>query len=191
MSAFSTFSGSSRRPRNVNLSGQRTNPWASSGWSPSNTGASKSVAQAQAEREKRHRDRQELNAASRLQRVWRGHKDRQITKQARREDYDALYYDQSPVCAPSSSRVQLALPLLLTLFDSSRQDDHRRLDLFVQDITTSGSITTLFDQLTPTSTVWNRLAELLIKALEKYGAQSYLNLELPCFKRPTRLTSTF
>ena len=170
MSAFSTFSGSSRKPRNVNLSGQPTNPWGGSGWSTSNTGSSKFVAQAQAEREKRHRERQELNAASRLQRVWRGHKVRQLVKQRRRQDYDALYSQSTPGDSPY--RVQLAFPLLLALFDSSRQDDHRRLDLFTQDIASSCPISTLLDEFPANSTIVSRLAELLVKALEKYVTYS-------------------
>lgn len=165
MSAFSTFSGSSRKPRNVNLSGQSTNPWATSSWSPSNAGTSKSVAQAQAEREKRHRDRQELNAASRLQRLWRGHRDRQLVKQRRREDYDTLYSQLAP--HSPLNRIHLAFPLMLALFDPSRQDDHRRLDLFVQDLVSSDSATSLSQQTTSTS--WDRLAQLLVRAMEKYS----------------------
>ncbi|RYP62392.1 hypothetical protein DL771_009764 [Monosporascus sp. 5C6A] len=114
MSAFSTFSGSSKKPRNVNLSGQRTNPWAATSWSPSSSGASKSVAQAQAEREKRHRERQELNAATRLQRLWRGHRDRQLVKQRCREDFDTLF--NQPV--PHSPRpVSSSQPILSLLVD--------------------------------------------------------------------------
>lgn len=165
MSAFSTFSGSSRKPRNVNLSGQRTNPWATSSWSPSNAGTSKSVAQAQAEREKRHRDRQELNAAARLQRLWRGHRDRQLVKQRHREDYDALYDQSAPHNPPN--RLHLAFPLILALFDSSRQDDHRRLELFVQDLESSGFALDIPQQTASTS--WDRLARLLVRAMEKYG----------------------
>lgn len=168
MSAFSTFSGSSRRPRNVNLSGQRSNPWATSSWSPSSAGASKSVAQAQAEREKRHRDRQELNAAMKLQRLWRGHRDRQVVKQRHRGDYDALY--SQPVPNNLRDRVHLAFPLILALFDASRQDDQHRLDLFVQDLASSASLSEI-PQIS-SSTVWDRLAQLLVKAMERYGINS-------------------
>ncbi len=168
MSAFSTFSGSSRKPRNVNLSGQRINPWAASGWSSSSSGASKSVAQAQAEREKRHRDRQELNAATRLQRLWRGHKVRQLVKQRHREDYDALYIQSAPTSP--RSRVYLVFPLLLALFDPSRQDDHHRLDLFVQDLTSSNFVSDVSQQ--PNSSVWDRLARLLVRAMEKYSTNT-------------------
>ncbi|RYP76986.1 hypothetical protein DL769_003521 [Monosporascus sp. CRB-8-3] len=182
MSAFSTFSGSSKKPRNVNLSGQRTNPWAATSWSPSSSGASKSVAQAQAEREKRHRERQELNAATRLQRLWRGHRDRQLVKQRCREDFDALF--NQPVPHSPSSRVDLAFPLLLALFDPSRHDDQHRLDLLVQDLAGTGSVSTASKQTA--STAWDRLAQLLVRALEKRPAsssQAILSLLVDIVKR--------
>ncbi|KAI8965333.1 hypothetical protein F5Y11DRAFT_344493 [Daldinia sp. FL1419] len=169
---FPTFTGTSRRPRNVNLSGQRNaNPWATSSWSPSGSGASKTVAQAQVEREKRQRERDELNAAKRLQRVWRGCKDRQSLKQICREDFDALYHrtlDYDP-----STRVIAAFPLIRILFDPSRADDQKRLDLLVQDLVGLNSASSL-DHISPNS--WDRLAVLIVRALEGRPVSSSLNL---------------
>ncbi|KAI1410473.1 hypothetical protein F5Y13DRAFT_74601 [Hypoxylon sp. FL1857] len=161
---FPTFTGTSRRPRNVNLSGQRnTNPWAASSWSPSASGASKTVAQAQAERERRQKERDELNAARKLQRVWRGHKGRLSFKQTCREEYDALY--SRPIDNGSSSRVISALRLLLMLFDPSQADDQRRLDLFIVDLGRLGPAPSNFDLFSPSS--WDRLAQLIVGALER------------------------
>ncbi|OTA61559.1 hypothetical protein K449DRAFT_406010 [Hypoxylon sp. EC38] len=166
---FPTFTGTSRRPRNVNLSGQRnTNPWAASSWSPSASGASKTVAQAQAERERRQKERDELNAAKRLQRAWRGHRERQSLKRACREEYDALY--SQPIDGHSSSRVISALRLLLVLFDPSQADDQRRLDLFIEDLGRLGSTPSNFDLFSPNS--WDRLARLIVGALERRPASS-------------------
>ncbi|KAF4476898.1 putative E3 ubiquitin protein ligase [Colletotrichum fructicola Nara gc5] len=54
---FPTFTGNSRRPRNVNLSGQNLNPFAATSWTPSaGSGASKTVSNAQAERAQRQQD---------------------------------------------------------------------------------------------------------------------------------------
>ncbi|KAI1768636.1 hypothetical protein GGR53DRAFT_477811 [Hypoxylon sp. FL1150] len=165
---FPTFSGSSRRPRNVNLSGQRsTNPWASGA-----SGASKSVAQAQAEREKRQRERDELNAAKRLQRVWRGYKGRQSFKQTCRERYDALYGQQTDY--DHSQRMTSTLPLLLLLFDPVHTEDQHRLDLFVQDLATLKSDPTNFGLFDPNS--WDRFAQLVVGALERRPASSSQNL---------------
>lgn len=161
---FPTFTGTSRRPRNVNLSGQRnTNPWAAPSWSPSGSGASKTVAQAQVERERRQRDRDELNAAKRLQRVWRGYKDRQSFKQTCREEFDALY--NQPLNHDIPTRVISALPLIHILFDPVRADDQKRLDLLVQDLTSLNSASNL-DLFSPNS--WDRLAVLIVRALEGY-----------------------
>ncbi|KAI1374401.1 hypothetical protein F4677DRAFT_166501 [Hypoxylon crocopeplum] len=166
---FPTFSGSSRRPRNVNLSGQRnTNPWATSSWAPSGSGASKTVAQAQAEREKRQRERDELNAARKLQRIWRGHKDRQDFKRACRQEYDALY--SQPTFQGPSSRVTGALPLLIALFNPAEVDDQRRLDLFIQDLAGLGQAPSNFDLFSSSS--WDRLARLLVGALKRRQASS-------------------
>ncbi|KAI1208169.1 uncharacterized protein F4807DRAFT_431838 [Annulohypoxylon truncatum] len=182
---FPTFTGNSRRPRNVNMSGQRnTNPWATatSSWPQPTSGASKTVAQAQAEREKRQKERDELNAAKRIQRVWRGHKDRWGFKQTCREKYDALY--KQPVEHDLSGRVVAALPLLLVLFDPAQVDDQRRLDLFIHDLVSLGPAPSNFDLFSPRS--WDRLAELIVKSLEKRQAgssQAHLSILVDIVKR--------
>ncbi|KAI1451269.1 hypothetical protein F4805DRAFT_121801 [Annulohypoxylon moriforme] len=180
---FPTFTGNSRRPRNVNMSGQRnTNPWATSSWSQPASGASKTVAQAQAEREKRQKEREELNAAKRLQRVWRGHKGRRSFKQACREEYDALYCKS--MGHDLLDRVISALPLLLVLFDPVQTNDQRRLDLFIHDLVNLGPTPSNFNLFTPRS--WDRLAELIVRALEKRpidSSQAHLSILVGIVKR--------
>lgn len=178
---FTTFTGSSRRPRNVNLSGQRnTNPWANSTWGPAGpapSGASKSVAQAQADREKRQREREELAAAKKLQRVWRGHRQRREAKVLRCQRWDKLY--QGPGSAPSHGdgdgdtamsdghstsdpeRAKEAFPLLLALFNPSETDDQQRLDQWARDMVD-------LDSCQLEEYQWGKLAGLLVTALEKY-----------------------
>ncbi|KAI1502153.1 hypothetical protein F5X99DRAFT_168959 [Biscogniauxia marginata] len=186
---FPTFTGSSRRPRNVNLSGQRTtNPWATSGWSPANSGASQTVANAQAEREKRQRERDELAASKRIQRIWRGHKERQSVKARCRAEYDALY---SPAnIHPTNNRISSALPLLLVFFDAIRLDDQQRLDIFAQELLDPTSRSTTHDPFQSGS--WNRLASLLIGALKKRrtdSSQTLLGLLVDIIKRrPASIT---
>lgn len=124
---FPTFTGSSRRPRNVNLSGQKNvNPFAVA---PSG-GTSKSVADAQAERRQRQQERERLKAAQDIQRTWRGHRVRRNVKSSRRQAFDDLYRTTSS----SEQRLVVAFPLLLSLFDSKRDDDFERLAMFVQDL---------------------------------------------------------
>lgn len=167
---FPTFTGSSRRPRNVNLSGQRnTNPWASSSRTPAQSGVSKTIAQAQVERERRHREREELAASKRLQRVWRGHRDRRRLRDLRRHEYDAVY--RHPILPENSrQRILQAYPLLFAILVPTSSDDQRRLDLFVSDLLAlapSPSRPIDFSILNDLS--WDRLARLFVNALEKYG----------------------
>lgn len=160
---FPTFTGNSRRPRNVNLSGQRsTNPWANSGWAAPPSGASQTVANAQAEREKRQRERDELAAARHLQRVWRGHNTRQLTRAQQREEWDELYRDGAGDAAVRLSR---ALPLILALFDPRDLGDQHRLDQFVSDLTSAGP-------LDLTDRQWTKLASTFIAALEQRSITS-------------------
>jgi ubiquitin-protein ligase E3 C len=80
---FQTFTGTSRRPRQVNLSGRTSNnPFATSG----NT--QQAVITAQQERERRQRERDRVNAAKILQRTWRGSSCRRGIKRKWREDWD-------------------------------------------------------------------------------------------------------
>ncbi|TRX90850.1 hypothetical protein FHL15_008254 [Xylaria flabelliformis] len=170
---FPTFSGSSRRPRHVDLSGQRnTNPWASSSWTPAQSGASKTVAQAQAERERRQRERDELAATKRLQKVWRGHRDRQQLRDLRRQEYDALY--RHPLVPQTvRERIKQAFPLLRAVLVPSRPDDQLRLDLFISDLLSISPAPSSSIDLTLLSPVaWDRLACLLVRALERRDENS-------------------
>jgi ubiquitin-protein ligase E3 C len=164
---FPTFTGSSRRPRNVDLSGQRkTNPWAPTAQS----GASKTVAQAQAERERRHREREELTAVRRLQKVWRGHRDRRQLRDLRRQEFDALY--QPPILPQDAHhRINHAFSLLLAILVPARSDDQQRLDLFISDLLSLSSMPAgPLDLAIFSPAEWDRLARLLVRALEKYTA---------------------
>ncbi|KAK3365445.1 hypothetical protein B0H63DRAFT_530018 [Podospora didyma] len=132
---FPTFTGNSRRARNVNLSGQRTtNPFTST-WAPAtNVGASKTVAHAQAERQQRQHERDRLKAAQRIQKTWRGHRVRQGLKAARRQKLDQLYNTLDP-----ELRIAQALPLLLAVYDAARPDDRPRLLWVAEDLLKSES----------------------------------------------------
>ncbi|KAH6647427.1 hypothetical protein BKA67DRAFT_577433 [Truncatella angustata] len=153
---FSTFTGNSKRPRNVNLSGQKaTNPWANSGWNAAPSGASQTVVNAQAEREKRQRERDQIAASRQIQRVWRGHKIRTDVRNQRRRDWDDLYKQN----INPQDRVIKALPLINTFFDPAESKDQERLDGFVDDLKVSGRVD-LHDRQ------WRTLTTVLVAALE-------------------------
>ncbi|TKA60013.1 hypothetical protein B0A55_12137, partial [Friedmanniomyces simplex] len=84
---YQTFSGTSRRPRQVNLSGRPSNPFAAS--SPAG-GPQSAIASAQQDRIARQHQRDRIQASARIQRVWRGHSARRRTFQTWRTIWDNL-----------------------------------------------------------------------------------------------------
>lgn len=161
---LSTFTGSSRRPRNVNLSGQTGNPFTNTSWSPSSASkGNKAVSNAQADRERRQADRERLKAASKIQRVWRGHRERRELSEARRGSFDQLFSSQSHD-APSR-RLPEAFVLLLAFFTPRRDDDIRRMVAFVRD-----SRAVDVSEIAPPNTHQSRIArfaDLLVLALDR------------------------
>ncbi|KAF9876081.1 iq and hect domain protein [Colletotrichum karsti] len=160
---FPTFTGNSRRPRNVNLSGQNLNPFAATSWTPSaGSGASKTVSNAQAERAQRQQDRDKLKAAGKIQKTWRGHRARRRLRDSRREAFDALYSPTSNW--NSQQRLLTALPLLLTTFQPSHTDDTQRLLRFCRELSTTSLECLSPDRLPPSRLA--RFVRILVEALE-------------------------
>jgi len=159
---FQTFSGSSRRPRQVNLSGQNPNPFASNSWSPSASGTQKTVANAQQEREQRRQERERLNASKRIQRTWRGHRSRRELADSRRAQWDHT----KTTGAESSSEVVLAeqVKLLVAFFSPRRQDDIDRLVTLSTEI--SGLGYQDFLGLEAVQPLLARLANVTLEALQ-------------------------
>jgi ubiquitin-protein ligase E3 C len=159
---FQTFSGSSRRPRQVNLSGQNLNPFAASSWSPSASGTQKTVANAQQERELRRQERERLNASKRIQRTWRGHKSRRELADSRR----ALWDDIETNGGRSDSEVVLVeqAMLLVAFFSPRRQDDVGRLASLSSRIATLGYQN--FLALKDMQPLLARLANVSLEALQ-------------------------
>ena len=148
---FQSFSGSSRRPRQVNLSGRNlataTSP------SPSTTsvsGTRNSLATAQHERRQRQLERDRLLAARRIQRHWRGYNSRQEVRAQWRHQWDdheqrskslfpngldlnmTLETGGSPKTSDAFTASSLELRLLLHFFDSKCQDDLYRFVRFTK-----------------------------------------------------------
>lgn len=148
----------------MNMSGQRNlNPFAATSWTPSaSSTASKTVADAQAERRQRQQERDKLKAAESIQRTWRGHRVRRNLKDDRRHVLDNLYSHDKHL--DSESKVSEALPLVVSVLDPRRPDDRTRLERFSVDLDhyRSGIIGTVVPSHI------QRLAEQLILLLEWY-----------------------
>lgn len=116
------------------MSGQKNlNPFAATSWTPSaSSNASKTVAEAQAERRQRQHERTKLKAAESIQRTWRGHRVRRNLRDERRGAFDNLYLDFSALDPQTRSRQ--ALHTVVTSLDPSRPDDRLRLELFSADL---------------------------------------------------------
>lgn len=124
---FQSFSGSSRRPRQVNLSGQQPDPFAAWGTSPAASGIQKTVAVAQAERQHRQQERERLNASKRIQRTWRGHRSRKELANTRRMAWDDMEKDGARQASQISPDLVEESRLLLSFFNSHNPDDLSRL----------------------------------------------------------------
>lgn len=134
---FQTFSGSSRRPRQVNLSGQNLNPFAASSWSPSASGTQKTVANAQQERQQRLLERERLNASKRIQRIWRGHKARSDLAESQRNLWDKTNVADAGSGSPGPWLAEQTR-LLIAFFNPRRRDDIGRLITLSKSISDVG-----------------------------------------------------
>lgn len=166
---FPTFSGSSRRTRNVNMSGQKNlNPFAATSWTPnSSSSASKTVADAMAERHRRQHERERLKAAQSIQRTWRGHAARKSLKDQRRRTLDALYNNLSQT--DPRTRASEAFPLVLAALDARVPEDRARLDRFAQDLLQS-DCSLIKSEKTASGSQIRRLTFQLVQQLQWYLA---------------------
>ncbi|KAL4929437.1 HECT-type E3 ubiquitin-protein ligase [Aspergillus undulatus] len=90
---FTSFTGNSRRPRQVNLAGRNNNPFAaypSGRQNPHGSGPQNTLAIAQQERLQRQYERDRLGASRVVQRTWRGYRSRKITRAEWRADWDTI-----------------------------------------------------------------------------------------------------
>lgn len=94
---FQSFTGSSRRPRQVNLGRNTTNPFAAQSGrnAPSGAGPQATLAAAQQERLQRQQERDRLNASRTLQRVWRGYISRKEIQNIWRKEWDFLEQERA------------------------------------------------------------------------------------------------
>ena len=159
---FQTFSGSSRRPRQVNLSGQNLNPFAASSWSPSGSGAQKTVANAQQERLQRQQERDRLNASKQIQRAWRGHRSRRELADSRRAVWDQI--ETSGGHADAKVVVVEQVKLLVAFFSPRRQEDLGRLATLSSRISVLGYQE--FLGLEEVQVLLTRLANATLEALQ-------------------------
>ncbi|OQE14373.1 hypothetical protein PENSTE_c036G05428 [Penicillium steckii] len=156
---FQSFTGSSRRPRQVNLSGRTNNPFAAFPGNPSTrstphaSNPQSAVAIAQQERLQRQRDREKQNASRVIQRVWRGYRSRSGTYGIWRSEWDnneremtdamdltagveaiaddAAFSSRRSIPYATGDQCLSQLRLLVQFVSSRKRDDILRLVYFV------------------------------------------------------------
>lgn len=147
-----SFTGSARPRRQVNLSGRNSNPFATH--HPSNTSSPlpshNAVANAQRERLQRQRERERPPAAVKIQKVWRGHRERATVRDCWRRQWDDneakdqgagsidfVRIEYEPMLKDATSRYGgeelflTQLNLLVHFASPKRTDDFLRLIYFV------------------------------------------------------------
>ncbi|KAI4917836.1 uncharacterized protein J4E92_008773 [Alternaria infectoria] len=122
---FTSFTGNTRKARQVNLGGKKTNPFGPPG---SGAGSQAALDRAQQERAQRQRERDTLNAAKRIQKVWRGHSARRDVADELRGAWDRVEEanGSSRTATYGSEEEALAQLQRLLRFASSRSDDDLR-----------------------------------------------------------------
>ncbi|KAK8184327.1 hypothetical protein BC567DRAFT_155876 [Phyllosticta citribraziliensis] len=123
---FHTFTGSSRRPRQVNLSGRTANPFAAVG-AGTGTGSQSAVVSAQQERAQRQKEREKLQSAKTIQRSWRGHRVRRRVYAQLRQDWDATEASDETEPYATEAEAFSQLQRLLLFINLSNERDLARL----------------------------------------------------------------
>jgi ubiquitin-protein ligase E3 C len=180
-----TFTGNSRRPRQVNLSGRINDPFAAfspSRQTPHASNPQLAVAIARQERVQRERDREKLSAARVVQRVWRGYISRKSTYGIWRSEWDTAERNltgamevtsgvaagegwtlssRRPTPYATADQCFSQLRLLVQFVSARKSDDVRRLVYFVDAFEqTFRSLPTI-----ATEGEWTTLLKRLSKAI--------------------------
>lgn len=157
---FQTFSGNSRRPRQVNLSGHNPNPFAANTWG-SASATQQTVASAQQERQQRQQERERLNASKRIQKTWRGHKVRKDLADSRRRLWDGAEAARGNL---DSTILVEQLRLLVLFYNPRQQQDFARLVSLSQRISDVGCVEFLAAQQIQAKLP--KLANIALEALQ-------------------------
>ena len=190
---FQSFTGSSRRPRQVNLSGRNSNPFAAASASrqPSSTQTSQhAVAHAQQERLWRQQERERLQATKLLQRAWRGHKSRREIKSHYRQEWDrreSIRLSGSSLAGPTELNISLLpspyreeeecltqLKLLVQFVSPRCKSDVQRVHRYVTRFSSSLQLSLISLQTEGWPRLLSRLVKIITLILTSNQERSYL-----------------
>ncbi|KIW00617.1 uncharacterized protein PV09_07814 [Verruconis gallopava] len=162
---YHTFTGSSRKPRQVNLAGPKSNPFSKQS----------ALQNAQLERENRQRERERLHATRLLQRRWRGYASRQKTRIQWRDDFDKLEADSCDGSGGYENQ-ETALLQLQRLLQFSKlkagSNDLQRLHRFITRLRATVQNEDIICAGGPWPMAYLRLHKLLLNLVRTSNGQS-------------------
>ncbi|KAF2434449.1 hypothetical protein EJ08DRAFT_685832 [Tothia fuscella] len=164
---FQTFSGSSRKPRQVNLSGRRTDASA--------------VKAAQQERENRQKERDRLKAAKLAQRLWRGHHTRSLIRQEWRDEWDSEEEAIMEDAYPSQNIALQQLQRLVHFVRLQDGEDVERLRKYVKRLRLSLQNSDIICAGGPWPMAYLRLRKLVLTAIPNAEGDLLFELETLAF----------
>ncbi|KAH7135807.1 E3 ubiquitin-protein ligase NEDD4 [Dendryphion nanum] len=162
---FTSFSGSSRRPRQVNLSGRRTNAFGNAG---TGGGSQAALDRAQQERAQRQRERDTLKAAQIIQRVWRGHTSRKAVANRLRDEWDIVEASSASQPTPygSENEAHTQLRRLLQFANFRNDEDLKRIQHYgFRQIATVRTLSLISSG--PWPAAYLRLQRIILTVLER------------------------
>lgn len=165
---FQTFTGTSRRPRQVNLSGRSGNPFAATGLG----GPKSAIDSAKEDRAKRQQERERTQASKHIQRTWRGHSSRRKTFEIWRSIWDDAEKDVAKDGSYETPTKSLSQLDRLLLFFSPAQDDQDAQRLRWYGMRQASTADTFACEGVEWKSAYRRLTRACLKVLRvKKGAQ--------------------
>jgi ubiquitin-protein ligase E3 C len=165
---FQTFTGSSRRPRQVNLSGGRKSD-------------GNALLLAQQERERRQRDRDRQNTARLLQRLWRGHNTRKQIRQRWRDEWDEREQQDDDHAYGSQEEALGQLQRLLHFVRLQEEQDVDRLRRYAKRLRRTLQNEDIICAGGPWPMAYLRLRKLVLTAIPTSGDNMLFELETVAF----------
>ncbi|KAL8981993.1 MAG: hypothetical protein Q9205_003373 [Flavoplaca limonia] len=181
---YPSFTGSARRPRQVNLSGRNTNPFAATAAPKQSASApttQHTLAHAQAERVQRYQERLRPPAARNIQRSWRGYLSRRQTRAGWRQEWDVREASFGPADTTPYKNEQDCLDqirLLVHFASPQNRSDGDRLMIFARRYANSSWPTSSAALSDNWAFPLLRLAKLTVSMLASFRSRSTQDLDV-------------
>lgn len=176
---FTSFTGNTKRPRQVNLGGRKTHAFGSPG---TGGGSQAALDRAQQDRAQRQKERETQKAAKTIQRVWRGHRARTNFSNSLRKEWDAVegsleFTSQTPLPYGSEEEALLQLQRLLKFVNIRNEDDRQRIRHFFRRQTETVQKLGLAAS-GPWPAVYFKLQQVILRIMDRQSNESTTQAKL-------------